>query len=263
MDNRTACILNEATAEFYRRNAESFSATRHGAWAGWVRALDALPESFFSAGGSASVLDIACGNLRFQRFLRERYPACNLHLYAVDSCAPLVGEYPAEVRFQELDILEALAQGSLADAIEAPPCSLVACFGFLHHVPGAQNRMRLLRELAAKTAPGGYAIVSFWQFANSGELLQKARESHMRGLAALAPRGIDAAQLEEGDYLLGWQDTCDTYRYCHAFAPGEALELARQAGLANRVAASFEADGRTGNLNAYLVIRGLHSVSQA
>ncbi|MDO4400386.1 MAG: class I SAM-dependent methyltransferase [Coriobacteriia bacterium] len=263
MDNETVRILNQATAAFYRRNAESFSLTRHGAWAGWVRALDALPESFFSAGGPVSVLDVACGNLRFERFLRERYPDCAFRVHAVDSCAPLVGECPADVRFRELDVLGALAGDAPGDAIEAPPCSLVVCFGFLHHVPAAQNRVRLLRELADKTAPDGYAIVSFWQFANSGELLRKARESHARGLAALAPCGLDASQLEEGDYLLGWQDTCDTFRYCHAFAPGEALELARQAGLADRVVASYEADGRTGNLNAYLVIRDAFSLPKA
>jgi hypothetical protein len=87
-------------------------------------------------------------------------------------------------------------------------------------------------------------------------LAQKAAESHARGLRSLAPRGLDAAQLERGDYLLSWQDRQDVFRYCHSFTQAEVAALADEAGLGARIADAFEADGRTGNLNAYLVISG-------
>ena len=171
---------------------------------------------------------------------------------------PLVGA-PACESFQELDILDVLSAGTAEPThvgFDAPPCDLVACFGFLHHVPGWGNRVRLLRELGGHVAPGGFLVVSFWQFMNSPALAVKACESHARGLQALAERGLDAAALEQGDYLLGWQDRQDVFRYCHSFTQDEVRALADEAGLAEHIVDSFEADGRTGNLNAYLVVSG-------
>lgn len=253
MDIATANILNECTGRFYRTCAESFSQTRHAAWAGWSRALDGPAGEAFAGRDQAMVLDVACGNLRFARFLRERYPACDLRVHAVDNCAELVGE-PALASFRELDIVAELLAGTLDAAIDVPPCDLVACFGFLHHVPGHENRARLLRTLAGRVAPGGYLVVSFWQFLNSPELARKAQATHARGLEALVPTGLDPAQLEVGDYLLGWQDAPDVFRYCHSFTSDEVDSLVREAGLEARVADHFEADGRTGNLNSYLVL---------
>ena len=288
MDNTTACILNGATSAFYRACADSFSQTRQAPWAGWVRAFDGPAGAVMADRREASTLDVACGNLRFARYVQERYPACDLRVYAVDNCAPLVGgtapvggeplggEQPgaaraagvvlpgnaawagenARVTFQELDIMDALLAGALDDAIAAPACDLVACFGFLHHVPGHENRVRLLRTLATKVAAGGCMIVSFWQFLNSPALAEKAHASHERGLQALAANGLDPAQLEPGDYLLGWQDRQDVFRYCRSFTAEEVAALVHESGLVGRVVDRFEADGRTGNLNAYLVISG-------
>jgi len=113
-----------------------------------------------------------------------------------------------------------------------------------------------LRVLAGCVAPGGFLALSFWQFLNSSELADRAAASHARGLAVLAPRGLAAGQLERGDYLLGWQETQDVFRYCHAFDAAEIDALAAEAGLSARIVDRFEADGRTGDLNGYLVIGG-------
>ena len=254
MDLQTVRILNTMTSEFYRTCADSFSSTRRGAWAGWVRALEGPAGQVFAGADAVSVLDVACGNLRFERFLEERYPACDLRVHAVDNCAPLVGAQAQP--FQELDILDALLAGTLDTALAGPLSNLVVCFGFMHHVPGRENRVQLLRTLMNRVKSGGYAVVSFWQFLNSTELARRAEVAHTRGLRVLAAAGGDAAQLEPGDYLLGWQDVSDAFRYCHSFAPDEALALAVEAGFADQVVDHFEADGRTRNLNAYLVLRG-------
>ena len=54
------------------------------------------------------------------------------------------------------------------DVIAQPPNSgqydLVALFGVLHHVPGAETRRALLRSLAERVAPGGLLAFACWRF---------------------------------------------------------------------------------------------------
>ena len=254
MDAKTAQILNRMTGAFYRTCADSFSRTRRGAWAGWTRALEGPAGAVFAGDDTVSVLDVACGNGRFEQYLQRRYPNRDLEVYAVDNCAPLVGA-PSS-RYRELDVLDALLAGTLERDLSFGSCDLVVCFGYFHHVPGWENRVRLLRTLADVVRPGGFAIVSFWQFLNSPELAQRAHMAHERGVWKLAASGADPSQLEIGDYLLGWQDTADVFRYCHSFTVAEVEQLAAEAGLKPRVVECFEADGRTRDLNAYLVLRG-------
>ena len=72
---RALCQLN---TEFYERNAASSSQTRTAPWEGWRRCMAAC--GFDDSDGAAldqpvdaqiadSVLDIACGNLRFETIL--------------------------------------------------------------------------------------------------------------------------------------------------------------------------------------------------
>ncbi|MDO5024875.1 MAG: class I SAM-dependent methyltransferase, partial [Slackia piriformis] len=117
MDTKTAEILCKTTADFYRAQAASFSATRTAPWHGWVRCVDVMAEALGVAGrgvpsdaraqfsavedsgcegavltgcATFSVFDLACGNLRFERFLEEALPDASLRIYAVDSCDELV-----------------------------------------------------------------------------------------------------------------------------------------------------------------------------
>ncbi|MBQ6521313.1 MAG: class I SAM-dependent methyltransferase, partial [Atopobiaceae bacterium] len=80
MDRATAQQMTALTCDFYRRVGPSFSATRAGAWPGWERMLDLIA----TCGDAPRVLDLACGNLRFERALFGRMPAACA--WAVDSC---------------------------------------------------------------------------------------------------------------------------------------------------------------------------------
>lgn len=251
----TAEQLSYVTSEFYTQQVQSFSATRQMPWQGWQQCLDAMPQLL--VGEKPSVLDVGCGNLRFARYLCDEAKIVPAEYFAVDNCRPLVesGETDTQtpqVTFIELDVITSLLDGTLSSRLTVPACDLVVAFGFLHHVPGAQKRIQLLRTLLEKTKPGGFVCVSFWQFMNSQKLAAKAQETTAQGLRAL---GIDASDLEQNDYLIGWQDKVNTWRYCHHFSQEELDELLASFGSDVHVCAQFSADGKDNNLNRYVILQ--------
>lgn len=289
MTPETAHILTGLTDAFYRAQAASFSATRTQPWRGWARILPAVDAACDGEGpgnpavpaASADVLDLGCGNLRFERYLAAARPQIGWRFHAVDNCLPLVRAgvaaapgaaaldaaadsvsaaasvdpaLPFDVRFQELDVMEALAAGPgvLASRLQAPACRAAVCFGVMHHVPGFAARVDLLRALVGALAPGGVAAVSFWRFLESPALARRARSLQPQ---ALADAGLAASDLDADDYLLGWDVQPGVYRYCHHFRPAEIDALLDALGPAVQVVDRFAADGRTGTLNAYLVLR--------
>ncbi len=250
---------------------------RHFAWPPNARTPPA-PD-----GRALRVLDLACGNLRFERFLMDALPDLAIRVDAVDSCATLADGATAlpGVRFHELDVVSALLGSAGATASQAraeagdrasagnptavvagaplalprlTPCDLAVSFGFLHHVPGFEQRAAVLAALVAQLRPGGVAAVSLWQFLDDERLARKAATSHP---AALVDLGLDESALDEGDRLLGWQDALGAWRYCHHFAEFEvdALSAAACAATGARELARFSADGASGRLNRYLLLQ--------
>ncbi|MGN0077957.1 MAG: class I SAM-dependent methyltransferase [Coriobacteriales bacterium] len=252
MDSSTARILNDATARFYRCNAESFSSTRHAGWAGWEEALARLELQQ----APQRIADIACGNMRFAAFAAQHWPGARMQLACVDSCAELAQHSLApdgvDLRFEQRDIVGMLVEGA---PLMLPRSQLAVCFGFMHHIPGSALRVEFLAQLLASLEPGGCAVVSLWQFMQEKGLAAKARQSTPRGMESL---GLSEGQLEEGDFLLGWQGSEQCWRYCHSFTEEEARELAaaalERAGFSAQLQ-SFEADGRNGRLNRYLLFK--------
>lgn len=253
-----ALRLCALTGEFYRANAESFSQTRQSPWQGWVRLLEVM-DARAAERELLRVLDVACGNLRFERYLADALPGRMLSGWAVDNCDPLVeagerneSDALSRMSFQNLDAIERLSGGSLRESLEAPDasCDLVVSFGFMHHVPLERWRVELLRALIAKVRPGGFVAVSFWRFLNSDKLARKAQETTDRARAELG-----LPELPQNDYLLGWQDTQELYRYCHHFDEPEIERLLAMVADSADLVSRFEADGKTGNLNEYVVLR--------
>ena len=87
MDLTTAHELIELNNRFYTEHAASFSATRSAPWEGWNHAAELLTQLRWprAHNGGASchsplVLDLACGNLRFERFLLNAFPDVDLRL---------------------------------------------------------------------------------------------------------------------------------------------------------------------------------------
>ena len=65
--------------------------------------------------------------------------------------------------------------------------------------------------------------------------------------------GFDEGDLEEGDHILRWSRGNESLRYVHAFEDGETRDLVESSGL--KEVATFMADGKSGDLNSYIVLR--------
>lgn len=305
---RALCKLN---TEFYERNAASFSQTRTAPWEGWRRCMAAC--GFDDSDGAAldqpvdaqiadSVLDIACGNLRFETFLASAYPPIDWSFFAVDNCEPLVAsgqeDIAKKVHFTCEDIVSNLLEGlpaaepaNIPALAAATPFDLVVSFGFLHHIPSFDLRQRFLLEALSQVKPGGYLVVSFWQFLNDPAKRAKIEQTHAEALAFFAgcaetcandrhalDRGannarsgspnsgdptlgdrkspvLDPSSLEPNDYFLGWENQPGNYRYCHHFSGEEIDRIIAALAPHATVVESFSADGKPGNLNRYVVFK--------
>ena len=272
MDNATAQNLIDLNTRFYAEHAASFSATRSAPWEGWRHVADIARDRFSDTPVSLRVFDLACGNLRFERFLAEQLPHASLHVTAIDNCPALaVGtDQLARVDYRSLDILTSLlaksdhgSDGAIADprtsaldtAFPHANCDLAVCFGFMHHVPGAELRRAVLSRLIDGVRPGGIVVVSFWQFMNDERIARKAARSLDLALAQPPFAGFASSSLEEGDHLLGWQADDAAFRYCHHFSTAEIDQLAASASPLAAPIDTFSADGSNHSLNRYLVLQ--------
>lgn len=229
-----------------------------------------------SKSGERSVLDVACGNLRFEVFLVGEYPAIDWRFFTIDNCEPLVkssetlGEEPAQsiaenVNFtcediiaNMLDNLPPFEPANTPELASAFPFDFVVSFGFMHHIPGFDLRAKFLKHALSYAKPGGYLVVSFWQFFNNESKREKIEKTHTEALeffAADFSLALDQTALEPGDYLLGWKNKPGQYRYCHYFTNEEIDALVEQLSTHAQLVDSFTADGKTNDQNHYVVLR--------
>ena len=274
MDTEFALELCNLNNRFYAQQAESFSATRHSAWFGWEKCLQAVSEAMVEApapeggkfdltnrtkaragnGEPLKIIDLACGNLRFEEFLSQQH--LNFRALALDACDALP-ESRTDTQFCHCNIISQLAESTLGKTLEtcgATHANLAVCFGFMHHIPLPAWRSQLIRAMLYALEPGCCACISFWRFMTDEGLAARAVETYEEGCTVLQ---LDRAQFNEGDYLLGWKKTPGVYRYCHSFTTAEIDELIAALPANAKMAARFKADGRTGNMNEYLVLQKL------
>lgn len=247
MDRRTISKLDAINRTFYERHAESFDATRRRPWVGWERVVDHLVGL-----EGPSILDVGCGNGRFGLFAERRLG--RLDYVGVDRSRPLLERARrrgrAGWRWLEAD----LVGGGLPSGLGEARFDLVVCFGVLHHLPGESVRRRLLRSMVRCLGANDLLAVSFWQLGEHDRFTRRAVETGRHG----AVEEIEPGELEEGDYLLPWGEidgdgASEGLRYCHHVDAAEAARLL--AGLGLEHVDSFLADGASGDLNLYYLLR--------
>lgn len=230
MDELIINRLNTINRDFYRTTAANFDKSRGSAWPGWDKLLPHLSLPM-------SVLDVGCGNGRLGVFLHDKFGTDVLY-HGVDNSPELLAAARAalpEVTFEERDIVD--------NPPDAGTYSLVTLFGVMHHIPGAERRLALMRKLAERVAPGGLLVFTTWRFYE----VEKLRER-------ITPWPADlAANVEAGDYLLDWRRGVTALRYCHYVDDAEQAALIAASGLTE--IDTYRADGYTDADNSYSILR--------
>ena len=260
MDALTRSQLLALSDTFYRAHAEAFDASRgHHAWPGWQRLLDWLPapDSSATSPGKSNleVLDIGCGNARLARFLHEA--GFGLRYIGIDANEALLASARARLSTDLGDCCQLSLQNFLlsehpGSELPSGPFNLIAVMGVLHHVPGRDWRLALLRAAAERLAHGGILALAAWQFGDRERFVRRTVDWSTAGRVLDEP--IDLADLETGDRLLRFgDDETAPPRYCHQVADLEFETWPDALGL--EALDDYRADGAEGDLNRYWILR--------
>lgn len=250
MNQATINQLNRLNQQFYHKVASSFDQTRQQAWQGWEKLLPEIKALEKNNNQPLKVLDLGCGNARFAEFLSEN--GIQYQYLGVDSNPQLLKKAQEKLstdkhQFQETDLVELLVSKNQLSSQFQQQYDLVVAFGLLHHIPSFNLRAELVKQaISLLKNSNSLAIFATWQFASE--------ERFQKKLVNPEVANIDPAQLEENDYLLGWQDRENCYRYCHFVDEQEMIKLIKEAGNCKLIS-SFFADGKSGKLNRYFTLK--------
>lgn len=252
--------LNELNQKFYNRVSESFDDSREYFWPGWEALLNPIQMLASQKNNQPlSVLDVGCGNGRFAQWLDSHSIQANY--LGIDSNSFLLqaaqqkNEKLAHVQtdFAKTDIIEKiLDKESLVHTTTASTqkFDFIVCFGFLHHIPGKENRLQLMQMCKEQLANDGLLVVATWDFSTIPSLMSRSKElSH----TTLIP------DPEPNDYLLDWkridpqnsQKQTTPKRYCHLISLQETQNWWSGTGL--NLMLHYTADGPQNASNRYFI----------
>lgn len=236
MDEAIVQRLVALNHQFYQTFAVQFDATRQRLQPG-VRRL--LEEGRFGK----RLLDIGCGNGWLARELSRRdfrglYTGIDFSPGLLAAARQgLPGNFPATFYLQDL------AEPGWQSLPPEADFDTVLALAVLHHLPGQALRRQVLDNVRRRLAPGGTFILSNWQFLNSPRLARR--------IQPWPAIGLQAEDVDAGDYLLDWRSGGTGLRYVHVFTETELAALAAESGFT--VQESFYSDGEGGNLSIYQV----------
>jgi tRNA (uracil-5-)-methyltransferase TRM9 len=246
MDTSTAQKLLQLNAEFYQTFAIQFSDTRQRLQPGVLRVLKCIaPES--------SILDLGCGNGELAQTLarsgfRGRYLGLDFSAELLAVARQGVAGF-SNFSFIQGNLGDPGWQADLSDrhsSVERdrqPDFDVIFAFAALHHLPGRETYLQILKTVRSLLAPDGRFIHSNWQFLNSERLRQRLHPWNEIGLTD--------EDVDPGDYLLDWRRGGFGLRYVHHFSEEELFALSKETWF--RVVESFFSDGEGGNLGLYQI----------
>jgi SAM-dependent methyltransferase len=193
-------------------------------------------------------LDLGCGNGALGRELLTRkfkgeYVGVDSSPALLQAAVSAQGRWENNIKYMRADLSEPNWHWFLL-----PNFDVVSAFAVLHHIPGRELRLEVLRQVRNLLQPGGLFFHSEWQFQHSQRLVDRIQPWEMAGLSA--------ASVDDGDALLDWRATGEVVgppalRYVHVFTRPELAELAAAAGFT--IQETFESDGQGSRLGLYQV----------
>ncbi len=246
MKKSTIKKLNQLNKDFYHQTADQFSQSRSYYWSGWKKLLPYV-NVITAQKNKLEVLDVGCGNGRFGLFLAEKSPGVKINYFGIDFSRDLLTK--AEEKLSSAKINYNLTQKDILRGLDlkSKKFDLIACFGLFHHLPSFNLRQKKLMELANYLNTGGLLVITFWQFGDKTRFKEKI----------VPPKevGIDQKELENNDYILDWKRGQRRFRYCHHSNQVELEKMVKNVNL--KLIDHFLADGKTNDLNLYLVLKKL------
>lgn len=243
VDSAIIHALNAINRRFYAAVADDFSTTRAKAWRGW---RDVLPHIPMPSDRPLRVLDVGCGNGRFAAYLVERLRR-PIAYHGVDFSDGLLARAAADLHALPDLTITLETRDVIEGSLPHERYDVVAAFGVLHHIPGADHRQAFVHQLADRVAPGGVLAWTEWRFYE-----QPRFHEH---LVAFPP--ALAAHIETQDYLLDWKASPhagdSALRYCHYIDDAESETLVAAARL--DLITTYRADGDTRDGNRYVLMR--------
>jgi tRNA (uracil-5-)-methyltransferase TRM9 len=239
---------------FYAEHAENFADAQPRLPTGVQRVLA-------SVAAGARVLDVGCGDGKVGRALARAavgvYVGLDASAEMLERATRLTTEderrrtnnagAASVIRPPWFVFLPAdLASPSWPSVLPHEPFDWILAFAVFHHLPSYALRAGVLDSLAGHLAPSGRVALANWQFTRSDRLKKR--------IVPWAQAGIAESDVEPGDYLLTWErKSKHGLRYVHVLDEQEAVKMAAGAGL--RIIESFSADGVTGDLSEYVVMK--------
>lgn len=239
--------LLDINYQFYQTFGEAFAATRRRVQPGIRRVLGNIPLDGYW-------LDLGCGSgalaqLWVKQMRRGAYHGVDFSAVLLQEARELLdGEkipVGLDIQFIEADLLSQKWQALLPQRAYGG----VLCFAAMHHIPGYETRLQLVRQVRQLLGVGGTFIHSNWQFQNSPRLMARVQD--------WSRIGLKTDKLEEGDTLLDWRYALPGqreqvgYRYVHQFTGDEFERLANEGGF--KIKECFESDGEGGRLGLYQI----------
>lgn len=236
MNPTTLSRLLELNRQFYQTFALPFSATRQRLQPGVLKILEQIDPS-------ADLLDLGCGNGELAHELARCGHAGS---YTGLDFSPALLEQAAAGQPSNFSYLQAdLASADWNVSLAGKHFDAILSFSVLHHLPGTELRLQIIKKLRSLLAEAGHFIHSEWQFLNSERLSRRIQPWEAIGLSG--------SEVDPGDYLLDWRQGGLGFRYVHHFSEPELAQLAEAAGF--EVLESFLSDGADHRLGLYQVWR--------